>query len=251
MKKTLFIAALAASCGFNVASAMILTFTDTDGAFPGATYNRAFSTTTGTGNGPGSSWSETVTFSDGTKFTIGIDSGRIFSQTATETTWSNTEVLTDLNTALGTSITAEQVGLLNYVSSKAQSAHMSLTLNYGGNSAFSAGSEMVYYAFVTLSSDSNGDSVLTNISVTGLDNAQVSWALPGGTGYETGSMNIGQGTLGLVKVTGTLTETQEVTLSSTSPKNGWAALMTVPEPTTATLSLVALAGLCSRRRRKK
>jgi hypothetical protein len=56
----------------------------------------------------------------------------------------------------------------------------------------------------------------------------------------------------IFKVEGTLTDANIVMAQATTAKNGWQTLSykVVPEPTTATLSLLALAGLAARRRRK-
>ena len=56
----------------------------------------------------------------------------------------------------------------------------------------------------------------------------------------------------IFKVTGVLESTSLTMAQGGTAKNGWQTLsyVVVPEPTTATLSLLALAGLAARRRRK-
>ena len=79
------------------------------------------------------------------------------------------------------------------------------------------------------------------------------WASATGSGFESGSpADVPVANLCMVRVTGELSDSQAVAFAADASKNGWAmvAAASVPEPTTATLSLLALAGLAARRRRR-
>lgn len=232
--------------------ATILTFEPDTESFAGSTDQWYHD---GTGNGPGAKWSGTKTLSDGTILTMSIDSGRLKSYQSSTDSWTNTAVLQEMNNTLGTSIASTQLSHVRYTASAAVGAHSQLSFTL--SSSYTQGAEMVFYLLATTSSHENVDAnkapyPLTNLTVTGLTDSTFSWALCGGNGYESASttFSVPQNQVALIKVTGTL-GSDPVVFSSTSNKNAWAmaAYTVVPEPATATLSLLALAGMAARRRR--
>ena len=88
-----------------------------------------------------------------------------------------------------------------------------------------------------------------NFTVTGLDDAAVTWATATGNGFDSSVTSVPVANLAMIRVEGTLTEIP-VTFAANAAKNGWAMVSYIPEPATATLSLLALPGLAARRRRK-
>lgn len=92
---------------------------------------------------------------------------------------------------------------------------------------------------------------LSNITISGLEQSSVSYAADNATGFaDSISAASADNGLLLVKVTGILSDEQQVRLSSTTTKNAFALAAYLPEPSTASLSLLALAGLALRRRRQ-
>ncbi len=173
--------------------------------------------------------------------------GRIFSNYATSGSWNNSAALEEMNRTLGVDISLGQINALNstYTGWAASQTSITLTLN-----SYEVGDNIAFYALVT-----NQNAPLTHLSISGLENATYSYATDIGNGY------VGNATFSdsakdwtLVKVVGTLTERKTITLSSNTGnyKHGYGmvAYTLVPEPATATLSLLALTGLAARRRRK-
>ena len=87
-----------------------------------------------------------------------------------------------------------------------------------------------------------------NFTVTGLDDAAVTRATATGNGFDSSVTSVPVANLAMIRVEGTLTEIP-VTFAANAAKNGWAMVSYIPEPATATLSLLALAGLAARRRK--
>ena len=199
----------------------------------------------------------------------GDTSGRIFYSGATDGTveksWGNTAAITDMNNVLGTSFTADdfsEKSSLYYTATGDGGSKSTLTLDI--NSGNVGDTIILYVTVASRASHTHG------FSVTGLDNVTLSYAGLNGNGFGTsgvdgnsvaydGNNSILKGnwspnteSVMIFKVEGTLTDADIVMAQSTTAKNGWQTLSykIVPEPTTATLSLLALAGLAARRRRK-
>ena len=101
----------------------------------------------------------------------------------------------------------------------------------------------------TVYSIGNAAANYANFTVTGLDDAALTWATATGNGFDSSVTSVPVANLAMIRVEGTLTEIP-VTFAANAAKNGWAMVSYIPEPATATLSLLALAGLAARRRRK-
>ncbi|MGN0837129.1 MAG: PEP-CTERM sorting domain-containing protein [Akkermansia sp.] len=231
------------------ATGTVLTFTPS-ATFTAATDNWALN---GQGVGPNTSWSDNKTLADGVKLTMELNCGKFGDVTPTNATWSNTTVINEFNSVFGTSITTTQLAALNYTAPKAQDSHATMTFNFSSAQGYTAGTEVVFYLLAAASNEGNNTDSISSITVGGLnDGYTVSWALREGTGYTT-TATIPNNELGLIKVTGTLTENTAVSFVTNASKSGWAMAAytaVVPEPATATLSLLALTGLAARRRRK-
>ncbi len=241
MKKTLI--ALLATCCVAGAEATILTFQSDTLSY--ATDKWALN---GIGNGPGSGWTGNNTLSDGTVATMHMNAGKFWDR-PTVMEWTNSAALNAMNADLGTSLTASDLTGIKIDASGAISSHSDLTLNFDGNTALNKGQDILFYLLVATTKEDN-TAAYNNFTVTGLADSSVSWAAAAGDGFTTTTINTPCANLAMIKVTGTLTDTP-VKFESTSAKNGWAmvAYTAVPEPATATLSLLALAGLAARRRR--
>lgn len=190
----------------------------------------------------------TKTLSDGCAVTLNLSKGKFWNEDQpTGTTWTNSVALGEMNATLGTSLITDDLSGMTYIASAAGGASAPLTFNFVNNSTdYKIGDSVVFYIAAVSPAVS-----YTSLTITGLSNTDVQWATNGGNGF-TESGSFAQGTIGLIKVTGTLSA-GSVVLANTEGRNGWGmvAYTIVPEPTTATLSLLALAGLCSRRRRRK
>lgn len=181
---------------------------------------------------------------DGTAIDISITSGRGWFADAADT-WTNAEALKDFNAFTGLTLSQQDINNLCFYGTGAGTGTTSLTLNFSGNTSIQAGDQITLYAFMGASGG-----ILSNITISGLEQATVSYAADTATGFadslSPASANDG---LLLVKVTGTLGDDQQVRLSSSTVKNAYALVAYLPEPSTASLSLLALAGLVLRRRR--
>lgn len=150
-----------------------------------------------------------------------------------------------MNLDLGTSFTTAELASLNHTYTGWQNS--TTTVNLTINSA-ETGDKIVLY---TLVSDSH--TPLKNFSVTGLNDAVFSYAVCNGDGFtDTAKFSSSVNDWTMIRVEGTLTDSKRISMASTSAKYGYGmiAYISVPEPATATLSLLALAGLAMRRRRK-
>lgn len=186
-----------------------------------------------------------TTLTDGTTIDISITSGKGWFANAADT-WTNTEALEDFNTFTGLTLSPQDINSLCFYGSGAGQGTTSLTLNFSGNTSIQAGDQITLYAFMGASGGR-----LSSITISGLEQSSVSYAADNATGFadsiSTASANNG---LLLVKVTGILNDEQQVRLSSNTYKNAFALAAYLPEPSTASLSLLALAGLALRRRRQ-
>lgn len=183
-----------------------------------------------------------------------------------EKTWGNAAAITAMNTALGLTatngFTADDFSAgsgIYYTASGDGGSSSTLTLNLGETAK--VGDSITL--FVTAASRAQHTA---GFSITGLgDDITLSYAGLNGDGFTAASgssvsysndlsSNWSPNTesVQIFQVTGTLTSTTLTMSQPGTAKNGWQTLsyVVVPEPTTATLSLLALAGLAARRRRK-
>ena len=165
-------------------------------------------------------------------------------------TWSNTAALTEMNAAMGISYTVDELssGSGMYFTAPGNGGSKS-TLTFDFSKA-EAGDTITMYVMATAYAGN-----LSTFDVTGLDDASVAYATNGGNGFSTtAAYSEGGGNITIFKVTGTLTDANVALTPGAGVKSGFQsvayAIASVPEPTTATLSLLALAGLAMRRRRK-
>ena len=162
--------------------------------------------------------------------------------------WANTSALTEMNNVLGTTLTNGDVSAITKTCfGNNVTGDSVLTLNLG-DSSYSAGDGFTAYLIL-----GQYGSSLNSFTVAGLDNTTISYATATGVGFSSDAAFSGAGAATLVKVTGNLTD-DSVVFTTNGHKVGYGMLATkydvIPEPTTATLSLLALAGLAARRRRK-
>ncbi len=186
-----------------------------------------------------------------------------------EKTWGNAAAITAMNTALGLTATNGFTAAdfstgsgIYYTASGDGGSSSTLTLNLGETAK--VGDTITL--FVTAASRAQHTA---GFSITGLgDDITLSYAGLNGNGFTAASgssvsysddlaSNWSPNTESVMifQVTGTLTSTTLTMSQPGTAKNGWQTLSYVvapaaPEPTTATLSLLALAGLAARRRRK-
>ncbi len=183
-------------------------------------------------------------FDDGVRVTYKWSSGTLLVTNPTKT-WTNTGALEDLNETMGLNLTADFLSAMDFIGTQNSGSNTTLTLNFKGMSKdVDLSSSMTFYVFATSVKGSAGDLV-----VSGLDGYTVtSAAADKGDGFD--NQKGGYGSFTLYKVTGTLTKDKTVTIGTTGEKNSFSLVSyLVPEPSTATLSLLALAGLAARRRR--
>lgn len=240
MKKTL-VSLLALS---GVASATtVITFGGID-----AEYSFVTDAYTLHGNGTSSGLSKTLT--DGHSFTLTGSGGNFWSTSENgyiNGTWSNTAALNDLNTTLGVAYTAADFSSGSKMYAIADShagSGTALTFNF---SEAVIGNTITMYAMVTARTGA-----LTGFTVTGLENQTVTYATNSGNGFsDTAVFSANERELTMVKITGVITEDSLVLTPAAGKKSGFqsVAYQIIPEPATATLSLLALCGLAARRRR--
>ena len=132
-------------------------------------------------------------------------------------TWSNATALTAMNTELGTNFTATDFGSGNpiaYTASGNGGSTSTLTLHLANGTT---GNPIVIYASVTARG-----SVLSNLSVTGIDDAAITYAAAGSdNGFvSTQTFSSGSTEATIVRISGKQTSS-DIVLSSTTGKNGW------------------------------
>lgn len=201
---------------------------------------------------------DVISFStDGATYAGGTDG-------SVEKSWGNSAAITEMNAALG--LTS---GFTAADFSTGSDIYYTATGNSGSKSSIT----------LTLNSANVGDTITlfvtaasraqhtAGFSITGLaaDSITLSYAGLNGNGFTAASGNSVNYSADLAgnwspntesvmiyKVTGVLESTSLTMAQGGTVKNGWQTLsyVVVPEPTTATLSLLALAGLAARRRRK-
>ncbi len=177
---------------------------------------------------------------------VSLDKGKFWASTITYT-WSNTAALGAMNSDLGLSVTATD--LQTVVRSGNGGAEDTLTLDFTGSEDYNAGDTVTIYLTV-----SARDTTVTEVTLTGLTDYSISYATADGDGFsETATFSSGGDVATLLKVTGTLTDAETVTVQTDQANDGFGfvalAASAVPEPATATLGLLALGALALRRRR--
>ena len=214
----------------------------------------------------------TYELKNGATVTLTPSSGNLWAGStdgSVEKTWENDAAITAMNTALGLTatngFTADDFSAgsgIYYTASGNSGSTSTLTLNLGETAK--VGDTITL--FVTAASRAQHTA---GFSITGLgDDITLSYAGLNGDGFTaaSGSSVSYSGDLAanwspntesvqIFQVTGTLTSTTLTMSQPGTAKNGWQTLSyvvapAVPEPTTATLSLLALAGLAARRRRR-
>lgn len=161
--------------------------------------------------------------------------------------WTNAAALSDMNSTLGTSLTLANLDSLPMTNAGGNSwDEATLTLNFSDN--YRAGDKFAIY--LMLGSLNNTYSVTLN----GLQEGYtMEYASATGNGFDATGLTQKARELTLVKITGRLADAATVTVvggNDTRNAFGMVAYKAIPEPATATLSLLALAGLAARRRRK-
>lgn len=172
----------------------------------------------------------------------------------------NEAALLSMNTDMGTSLTTSVLGTAKIIASSTRNSEFSLSLNSQagkGASSFAAGSALTLYVGV---SATNG-SLAGAYNVSGLKDVTMSYAAADGSGFAsevsyTPSAATNK-TLSIVKIEGTVQDASDVQFWASNVGNNKAGMVfaaykatQAPEPATAPLSLLALAGLATRRRRK-
>lgn len=209
----------------------------------------------------------TYTLSNGDTLSLATGSSITYASATNGTVegqWANTAAITQINSDLGLTggFTAADLSTgsgFYYTATGGANSKSTLTLTL--NSA-KVGDSITLYV-TTASRDSH----IKGFSITGItaDSITLSYAGLNGNGFNTVSGNsvtyksslnnnwsTGTESVMIFKITGTLESTTLVMAQGATAKNGWQTLSysVIPEPTTATLSLLALAGLAARRRRR-
>lgn len=217
--------------------------------------------------------SATCTLSNGDKIVLaGVGGANLYGGStdgAIDKTWENDAAVTEMNATLGLSAENGYSAAdftagsgIYYTATGNNNSKSTLTLTL--NSASVGDSITMYLTVASRQQHSAG------LNITGLDasTATISYAGLNGDGFDVVSGtslaysssladNWSPNTKSVMvyKVTGTLTSTSLVMDQGITNKNGWQTLAyfttpAVPEPATATLSLLALCGMASRRRRR-
>ncbi len=245
MKKTLFLLTSVAFAA-TVQAATIVTFADTN-VPEWSTHN--IGTLNGYPASPGANTTEYTITDDGVKLAMQINAGKLWNYDDATASWSNSAALSGMNATLGTSLSGDDLLNLRYTASGAGGATCHLTYNFGDT--VNVGEKATFYFLVVTSAQAQSIPY-TNFSVSsGLENSVISVASATGDGFTVGSPNFASNNYGLIKVEGTVSDPSAVKFVSNNAKNGWAmaAYTVVPEPATASLSLLGLAALMMRRRR--
>ena len=198
-------------------------------------------------NAGGTTGSASLTpFDDGVRLTVNWTAGNALSIFDPANAWTNTEALEDLNKTMGLNLTADFLNEMKYIGCLATDTDTSLTLSFKYvKPEVDLSRPMTFYVFATSTLGRAGDMLVGGLSGYTVTSA----AADKGQGFD--NQMGGYNSCTLYKVTGTLQEGKTVTFDTTTNKTLFSLVAyQIPEPSTATLSLLSLAGLAARRRRK-
>ena len=154
---------------------------------------------------------------DGCTVTFTLTKGKMWTGDISGT-WTNTDALDKMNAVLGSSFTAADFGqgsTLSFTASGAGGSKSTLSLTLP--SSYTAGDAIVFY--LSLSAK---ETLLSDFSVTGLDEAALSYASNNGSGFSsTPTYSSGASFITIVKVVGKVTSSRQVVFASTTDKNAW------------------------------
>ncbi len=180
-----------------------------------------------------------TTLTDGCAVTFTLTSGKMWTGAITGT-WTNTDALDKMNAMLGSSFTAADFGqgsTLSYTASGAGGSKSTLSLTLP--SSYTAGDAIVFFLSV-----SSNVSTLSNFSVTGLDEAVLSYASNNGSGFSfTPTYSRDASAITIVQVVGKVTSSREVVFASTTDKNAWQTVSYRPLTAEEYTKIAALASL--------
>lgn len=172
---------------------------------------------------------------DGTKLTVNWDNGYKTSTFNPSDNWTNTEALSELNSTMGLSLTPDNINSLSFVG--AASATTSITFDFSNTSI---GPDVGFYIFAT-----STKGAVSGFDIEGMDVYYTATAADDlGSGFD--NKKGGYQSITLFKIHGALGDSRKVTISTRDGNKAMFSMVsysTVPEPATATLSLLALAGL--------
>ncbi len=167
--------------------------------------------------------------------------------------WTNVAALEEMNKDLNLTLTAADFSCVNHASQGGKRATMTLDFSNAEDYTQYTGAITLY---VVVASEMGTATTDFPVTVSGMKSGYtVSYALYDGDGFAgTSTPQVASYTPVLVKITGEL-EGTTLSIAADRNKNGFGlvalkGINSVPEPATATLSLLALAGLAARRRRK-
>lgn len=139
-------------------------------------------------------------------------------------TWTNISAIDMMNAVLGSSFTAADFSLgspLKFTATGAGSSTSTVSLTLP--SSYAIGDNIVFYLSV-----SSNSTTLNNFSVTGLNEAAISYASNNGSGFSsTATYSSGTGAITIVKVVGKVTS-NSVVFASTTAKNAWQTVAYCP-----------------------
>ena len=180
-----------------------------------------------------------MTLKNGCVVTFTLTKGRMWTG-GISGTWTNTDALDKMNAVLGSSFTAADFGrgsTLSYTASGAGGSKSTLSLKLP--SSYTAGDAIVFY--LSLSAK---ETPLSDFSVTGLDEAVLSYASNNGSGFSfTPTYSSGSSAITIVQVVGKVTSSREVVFASTTDKNAWQTVSYCPLTAEEYTKIAALASL--------
>lgn len=185
-------------------------------------------------------------FADGLRVTFNWNAGHALSIIDPAKAWTNIEALEDLNKTMRLNLTADFMSEMKYIGCLSTGTDTTLTLSFKYiKPEIDLSRPMTFYVLATSSLGSAGDLLVSGLSGYTVTSA----AADKGQGFDNKKGGYNSSTL--YKVTGKLQKGKSVTIATTTKKTAFALVAyQIPEPSTATLSLLALAGLAARRRRR-